>query len=177
MATFITPLKQPSSLDGVKKRSLKAVLLLSLLALLYNSFFASPEGQDILVNMGMDLAIDLQGHNTVRAVSTAESTSTSAIAAHDERRLSIYLGNGQCKWQPPNYDVPEDIEFYKTVIVGYPSGDKRLTFVQMEALTGWSAKDEWDFEFLGMSNHPFIKANYPHHEGKCIIVCKCCRAQ
>ena len=28
-----------------------------------------------------------------------------------------------------------------------------------------AAKDEWDFMFLGMSNHPFIKANYPHHEG------------
>ena len=28
-----------------------------------------------------------------------------------------------------------------------------------------AAKDEWDFKFLGMSNHPFIKANYPHHEG------------
>mmetsp|Transcript_4218 Transcript_4218/g.6434 ORF Transcript_4218/g.6434 Transcript_4218/m.6434 type:complete len:324 (+) Transcript_4218:348-1319(+) len=35
----------------------------------------------------------------------------------------------------------------------------------MEALTGWAAKDEWDFQFLGMSNEPFIKANYPHHEG------------
>lgn len=35
----------------------------------------------------------------------------------------------------------------------------------MEALTGWPAKDEWDFEYLGDSNHPFIKANYPHHEG------------
>jgi hypothetical protein len=35
----------------------------------------------------------------------------------------------------------------------------------MEALTGWAAKDEWDFEYLGDSNHPFIKANYPHHEG------------
>ena len=40
-----------------------------------------------------------------------------------------------------------------------------MIFTQMEALTGWPAKDEWDFEFLGMSNHPFIKANYPHHEG------------
>jgi hypothetical protein len=37
--------------------------------------------------------------------------------------------------------------------------------MQMEALTGWPAKDEWDFEYLGDSNHPFIKANYPHHEG------------
>ena len=40
-----------------------------------------------------------------------------------------------------------------------------MIFTQMEALTGWPAKDEWDFEYGGMSNHPFIKANYPHHEG------------
>jgi hypothetical protein len=40
----------------------------------------------------------------------------------------------------------EDIDFYKTMVVGFPSGDKRMTFVQMEALTGWAAKDEWDFE-------------------------------
>ena len=65
--------------------------------------------------------------------------------------------------QPPTYDIPENIDFYKTLIAGFPSGDKRLTFVQMEALTGWAAKDEWDFEYLGMTNNPFIKANYPHH--------------
>lgn len=82
-----------------------------------------------------------------------------------QRRLSLNLGGGNCKWQPPVYEVPEEIEFYKTVIAGFPSGDKRMIFVQMEALTGWPAKDEWDFEHLGMSNHPFIKANYPHHEG------------
>ena len=35
----------------------------------------------------------------------------------------------------------------------------------MEALTGFAAKDEWDFKHLGISNEPFIKANYPHHEG------------
>ena len=35
----------------------------------------------------------------------------------------------------------------------------------MEALTGLTAKDEWDFEYLGITNEPFIKANYPHHEG------------
>ena len=28
-----------------------------------------------------------------------------------------------------------------------------------------AAKDEWDFQFEGITNHPFIKANYPHHEG------------
>ena len=69
-----------------------------------------------------------------------------------------------------------------------------MIFIQMEGLTGWcefalltflascgplspdmqiitraleskAARDEWDFEFLGMTNHPFIKTNYPHHEG------------
>mmetsp|Transcript_3245 Transcript_3245/g.4737 ORF Transcript_3245/g.4737 Transcript_3245/m.4737 type:complete len:430 (+) Transcript_3245:188-1477(+) len=81
------------------------------------------------------------------------------------RELSLYLGDGKCIWQPPIYDVPENITFTKTLIAGFPSGDKRLTFVQMEALTGLSARDEWDFAFLGPTNQPFIKANYPHHEG------------
>jgi len=81
------------------------------------------------------------------------------------RGLSINLGGGKCKWTPPTYDVSTDIIFNKTIIAGFPSGDKRLTFIQMEALTGLSARDEWDFQFLGMTNQPFIKANYPHHEG------------
>lgn len=105
----------------------------------------------------------------------------------------------QCKWQPPDYAKGEDTSanYHKTLIAGFPSGDKRMIFTQMEALTGlrefyvclvvgvrlaWylvltssyfsfciaytpAAKDEWDFEFIGDSNHPFIKANYPHHEG------------
>lgn len=81
------------------------------------------------------------------------------------RQLSISLGDGLCKWQPPIYDIPTDIEFFKTVIAGYPSGDKRLTFIQLEALAGLAARDEWDFAKLGYTNSPFIKANYPHHEG------------
>ena len=82
-------------------------------------------------------------------------------------RGSLNLSGGNCKWQPPSYDVPNEAEesFYKSLITGYPSGNKRMTFIQMEALTGLPAKDEWDFAYLGMTNHPFIKANYPHHEG------------
>ena len=64
------------------------------------------------------------------------------------RTLSIYLGNGMCQWTPPIYDVPPDLNFTKTLVAGYPSGDKRLTFVQMEALTELSARDEWDFAYL-----------------------------
>lgn len=89
----------------------------------------------------------------------------SSLDAESQRSLTINLGGGNCEYELPTYDVPEDIDFHKTLIVGYPSGDKRMIFLQMEALTGWAAKDEWDFQFLGDSNNPFIKANFPHHEG------------
>ena len=36
------------------------------------------------------------------------------------RQLSIDNGDGTCKWQPPAYSVPEDIEFHKTIITGFP---------------------------------------------------------
>ena len=62
------------------------------------------------------------------------------------------------------YDVPTDINFHKTVITGYPSGDKWMILMQMEALTGWPTKDETDLWGSGMSNHTFIKTNYKHHE-------------
>jgi hypothetical protein len=32
-----------------------------------------------------------------------------------------------------------------------------IDFFQMEVLTGWPTKEEWDFEHLGDSNHAFIK--------------------
>ena len=60
---------------------------------------------------------------------------------------------------PPTYDVPEDVDFQKTFVAGFPSGDKRMAFLQMEALAGFSTKDEWDFAYMGMSNHPFIKVS------------------
>ena len=65
---------------------------------------------------------------------------------------------------PPEYEVPNNIDFFKTLIAGFPSCDKRMTFIQMEALTGWAAVDEWDL-YQKSTNHTFIKSNYPHHEG------------
>lgn len=106
----------------------------------------------------------LRGH-TLRPVATMYIPPS--LDADRSRRLSnsLNLGGGACQWQPPTYDVPADLELYKTFIAGFPSGDKRMAYLQMEALVGFSAKDEWDFAHLGMSNHPFIKGNYPHHEG------------
>ena len=98
--------------------------------------------------------------NSVAKVSKAKTTVFALVATlvvvsltsiehvNLKRRLSQYFGNGQCLWEPPTYDVPENITFTKTLVAGFPTGDKRLTFVQMEALTGLSARDEWDFAFL-----------------------------
>ena len=36
------------------------------------------------------------------------------------RQLSIDNGDGTCIWQPPAYSVPEDIDFLKTIITGFP---------------------------------------------------------
>ena len=55
--------------------------------------------------------------------------------------------------------------FVNTIIVGYPGPDKRTVLRQMEAMTGLSGRDAWDFQFLGMTAQPYIKTNYPHHEG------------
>ena len=72
-----------------------------------------------------------------------------SLDSETQRRLSLNLGGGNCQWEPPEYDVPTDIKFFKTLIAGFPSCDKRMTFTQMEALTGWAARDEWDFVFEG----------------------------
>ncbi len=45
----------------------------------------------------------------------------SSNVEQDYRQLSIDYGDGTCKWMPPNYEVPDFIDFYKTIIVGYPS--------------------------------------------------------
>jgi hypothetical protein len=85
----------------------------------------------------------------------------------NNRNLSANNTNNECLdlWEPPNHDIPDDIDWFKTLVVGYPSGDKRLAFMQYEGLTGWAARDEWAYEAFGMTNHPFIKTNYPHYDG------------
>ena len=61
-------------------------------------------------------------------------------------------------------EIPNE-DFVNTIVVGYPGADKRIVLRQMELMTMLSGRDAWDFEFLGMTRQPFIKTNYPHHEG------------
>jgi len=61
--------------------------------------------------------------------------------------------------------IPATTDYVNTIIVGYPGADKRTVMRQMELMTTLSGRDAWDFQFLGMTRQPFIKTNYPHHEG------------
>ena len=45
------------------------------------------------------------------------------------RQLSIDNGDGTCKWQPPAYSVPEDIEFHKTIITGFPRWEEKYLWL------------------------------------------------
>lgn len=38
------------------------------------------------------------------------------------RGLSLNLGDGKCEWKSPLAVVPEDIDLWKTLLVGFPSG-------------------------------------------------------
>jgi len=74
----------------------------------------------------------------------------------------------KCIWTPPDYTSTHDASMTRTLIAGYPGGDKRLVYSQMETITALSAKDEYDIKYGNDTNdnEPFIKTNYPHHEGE-----------
>jgi len=80
-------------------------------------------------------------------------------------RLSLDLGDGNCKWTPPVYEPNNTATYFKTLITGYPGGAKRLVYVQMEGLVALTSNDEWP-DILKKPNRPFLKSNYPHHEGR-----------
>jgi len=97
--------------------------------------------KDPIFLLGLIAIVSIQPllYHSLRGITTDNSNSYGPPSDNDnvERRLSLDLGGGNCKWGPPDYEVPEEIDFHKTLIAGFPSGDKRMIFVQMEALTGW----------------------------------------
>ncbi|KAL7535009.1 hypothetical protein ACHAXR_006209 [Thalassiosira sp. AJA248-18] len=88
----------------------------------------------------------------------------------ERRELSTYAidenGVVSCNWTSTlgPTEIP-DSNYNNTIVVGYPGADKRVVLRQMEAMTELSGRDAWDFKYLGMTLQPFIKTNYPHHEG------------
>ncbi len=75
--------------------------------------------------------------------------------------LSLNIGSGNCKWLPPQYSVPENINFCKRIIAGFPLANKRTIFMQMEGLMGWS---ELFYHAVGCTI-------YWHHVGFFLLTC------
>lgn len=49
--------------------------------------------------------------------------------------INLFLGP-QCKWRTPTYDVPQNIDFHKTVVAAFPSEENNVIHL-MEALIGF----------------------------------------
>eukprot|EP00584_Thalassiosira_punctigera_P004155 CAMPEP_0172527824 /NCGR_PEP_ID=MMETSP1067-20121228/2394_1 /TAXON_ID=265564 ORGANISM="Thalassiosira punctigera, Strain Tpunct2005C2" /NCGR_SAMPLE_ID=MMETSP1067 /ASSEMBLY_ACC=CAM_ASM_000444 /LENGTH=217 /DNA_ID=CAMNT_0013311633 /DNA_START=59 /DNA_END=709 /DNA_ORIENTATION=+ len=142
-------------------------------------------------SMTIHLALDLgdpsfddydYGRGLRRRMTTSGSSSPSFINLHGpygpykgeleppERKLADYhiQDDGEVFCRPRRVYGPDkipNVDFGNTIIVGYPGADKRTVLRQMEAMTQLSGRDAWDFLMLGMTRQPFIKTNYPHHEG------------
>ena len=92
---------------------------------------------------------------------------TDARFLADNNTITLEEVDEQCQFEGllgPN-EIPEDIDFINTIIVGYPGADKRMVLRQAEAMTTLTGRDSWDLKFLGLTKQPYIKTNYPHHEG------------
>ena len=67
---------------------------------------------------------------------------------HNPRKLAHYNETtGVCSFSKTlgPTEIPSDVTFENTIIVGYPGGDKRTILRQMEALTELSGRDAWDY--------------------------------
>lgn len=76
-------------------------------------------------------------------------------------RLSISLGEGDCRWTE-SFPLPLDIDPLGTLVASYPGGGMRVTWQQIEGLTGITVGD--DYEYSG-KRVGIIKTQWPHYEG------------
>merc|ERR1712232_103421 len=76
-------------------------------------------------------------------------------------RLSIDLGDGDCAWTE-SFPLPVDSNPYGTLLASYPGGGMRVTWQQLEGLTGIQVGDDYQY-----SGHRvgLIKTQWPHYEG------------
>ena len=106
------------------KRTVYALFVVAVVVLLVGDELTSPVLSQYLRRQSSSSVV-------VQTEEATEMHVPPTLDLQSQRQLSLNLGGGNCKWQPPVYEVPEDIEFYKTVIAGFPSGDKRMIFVQV----------------------------------------------
>ena len=107
------------------KRTVSALFVVAVVVLLVGDELTSPVLSQYLRRQSFSAVVQVQTEEA------AQLHIPATLDLQSQRRLSLNLGGGTCKWQPPVYEVPEEIDFYKTVIAGFPSGDKRMIFVQV----------------------------------------------
>ena len=87
-------------------------------------------GQNLIMVL-MAAAMIVVVHDNLKFYYYGATVGGDNMSLDENRRAlstSLDLGGGKCKWQPPTYDVPDNIDFYKTLIAGFPSGDKRMVW-------------------------------------------------
>jgi len=84
-----------------------------------------------------------------------------------KRKLVTSLGNGDCEWVDGiHVNQDPDFELFSTAVVAFPGAGKRIAFLQLEALTELTTKDDfWLERDTDITNYAFFKTQYPHHEG------------
>jgi len=84
-----------------------------------------------------------------------------------KRKLVSDKGGGKCAWVEGK-DVNQDpnFELFSTAIVAFPGAGKRIAFLQLEALTELTTRDDfWLEEHTDVKRYAYFKTQYPHHEG------------
>jgi len=76
-------------------------------------------------------------------------------------KLSIDLGDGDCKWTEAT-PLPLDSHPHGTLVTSYPGSGMRVTWQQIEGLTGIQVGD--DFKYSG-PRVGIIKTQWPHYQG------------
>lgn len=76
-------------------------------------------------------------------------------------KLSIDLGGGDCRWTEAK-PLPADSDPHGTLVASYPGSGMRITWQQIEGLTGIKVGD--DFKFSG-PRVGIIKTQWPHYQG------------
>mmetsp|Transcript_4978 Transcript_4978/g.5490 ORF Transcript_4978/g.5490 Transcript_4978/m.5490 type:complete len:440 (+) Transcript_4978:148-1467(+) len=80
----------------------------------------------------------------------------------DNRKLSISLGNGNCKWTGSRLLTLDD-DVYGTLLASYPASGMRVLWQQVSGLAGINVRD--DFFELYLPKIGIVKTQYPHYEG------------
>jgi len=78
-----------------------------------------------------------------------------------ERKASIDLGNGNCKWTK-SFPLPIESDPFGTLIASYPASGMRVVWQQIEGLTSIRVGDDYQY---GGDRVGMIKTQYPHYEG------------